>query len=177
MLIIGHLSLGYLVSLVLAKLLNISSSFPYYNTLIVIGVIAAIIPDLDFFLLFYKHKSLKLQRDDSHRKYLTHTLLFWVIISGLIFLIASNEVMKYASFFILMGGLSHLAGDSIEYGVMWLWPFLKKKYSMHKIPKENFKANEPLLRYYWKFFSQIYIKNGTFYVELILIVVALATII
>lgn len=176
MLTIGHIAFGYLTSLFLAKLFHISSYSPYYNILILIGIIASIIPDIDFFRLFYKHRSLKLQKNDTHRKYLTHIPLFWLTLSILIYIISilsSNELIRYSSFFILAGSVSHLIGDSLEYGIRWLWPFSKKQYIIHKIPKENFNAKESLLGYYWKFFSQIYIRNWTFYVELIIIIVSL----
>ena len=176
MLIFGHIAFGDIVSLFLAKILHISSSSPHYNILLMIGVIASIIPDLDNFILFYKYKSLKLQKDDSHRRYIPHTPLFWIIISVLVYIISPNDLIKYSSFFILAGSLSHLVGDSIEYGIVWFWPFSKKQYLIHKIPQENFKENEPLLSYYWKFFSRIYVKNWTFYVELIVILLALISI-
>ena len=89
------------------------------------------------------------------------------------YLIIQNAELKYVGLFILAGSMSHFIGDSLEYGIMWFWPFSKKQYYIHKIEKENFNKSEPLLRYYWKFFTKIYIKNYTFYAELVLIIAAL----
>lgn len=174
MLIFGHAAAGYLIVFLILKMFHSTLlTQSQINVLYIIGMIAAIIPDLDTYVMFYKHKSMKLQRNDSHRKYISHTLPFWFIVSILIFLFTQTFFGLYISLVVFLGALSHLIGDSIEYGIMWFWPFSKKQYSIHKIPKENINMKQSNAGYYWKFFNQIYIRNWTFYVEIILIVVAL----
>lgn len=176
MLWFGHIAFSYILCFVLSRILNLTPD-ANLNYLFLIGLIASIIPDLDTWILFYKYKSLKFQAEDSHRRYISHAPLVWIFTSLLIYFISTNDFVKYAGLFILVGSMSHFIGDSFEYGIMWLWPFSKKQFSMHKIPKENFRENEPLLSYYWKFFSKIYVKNWTFYIEIISIIIALIIII
>lgn len=174
MLIFGHAAAGYLITYFLIEIFHttlLTSS--QIDMLFVIGIITAILPDLDIFFMFIKYKSIKLQRNDSHRKNILHTLPFWILISMLIFVTTPTFFGLYISLVVFFGALTHLLGDSITYGIMWLWPFNNKLYSIYKIEIEKINMGQSNASYYWKFFTQIYIKNLTFYLELILVVIAL----
>lgn len=172
MLVFGHAAAGYLIVYLLMKIFHPTLlTDNQVNLLYIIGIIASLIPDLDIYLFFYKHKSIKLQRDDSHRKYFSHTVLFWLVISIIVFFAMGTFFGLYVSIVIFLSTMCHLLFDSIEYGVMWLWPFSNKQYCLHKVPKETkhmqeLKSNAD---YYYQFFTQIYFRNWTFYLEILVL--------
>ncbi len=155
MLGISHLSLGYLVFFALNKIFpSIILNKP---VLIVSAFIFSMLPD--FTGIFYN-------KIRDHHKDFFHVPLFWLIISLFIFLL-SFICMK--SFLITISALLffetqfHLLFDFITgrtIGVRFLYPFIKKEYSLFPInrsrgnidlrfPKFNKEQNE-----YLKFYLQ-----------------------
>ena len=64
----------------------------------------------------------------SHHRYFTHTPLFYLLISGVIWLAVD---WKWALIFLSVT-LTHLLMDSwsTDDGIMWLWPLNTKQYSL-----------------------------------------------
>lgn len=172
MLLPGHLAAGYLVSKALIQVGAFPLSAQEYNVAIATGMIASVIPDLDLIYFFFKNKSAKLQDDTSHRTLYSHAPFLWALVGILIYMFASTEVIKVSGLALWLGSWSHFLGDSIEYGIMWLWPFSSKQLSIRRISNKG-PEEKAFVRFYWKFFWGIYVRNWTFWIELGVIASAL----
>lgn len=173
MLWVGHLSLGYLFYKIILSVYPAEIISQYeLNILLVVTLIASILPDLDFISFFTKNKSMKLQNYSSHRTQISHAPLIYLTVGVIFYLVSQTIFFKIASILFIVGIMGHFIGDSIEYGIMWLWPLSKKQYSLHKVPKENIQSSG-IVDYYWKFFWSIYVKNWTFWIELGVILTAI----
>lgn len=81
-----------------------------------------IFPDIDvIFYYFFKAET-------SHRDYPTHSLLPYIFLA----LVVAFFSRRFAFAFFL-GAVSHLVGDSLSFGVKWLWPFSQKMYALTDI--------------------------------------------
>lgn len=168
----GHASAGYLVAIGIGVALPQAGSDTV--SLLAFGALCGALPDIDMLAAFAKTRSLVIENEkQSHRAYITHTPLFWIVMALFMLLISAN-----ASFalIVLLAPLSHLFLDSLEDEIHWLGPLSKKGYVIFKrekalaIPRQNFFS-------YWKKFLLWYITNRrlTAMLEIILIVVALST--
>ena len=131
----GHISGGYIVTKAILSILHPSFSAAKINALLIIGTLSGELPDIDLVRLYFAGKRSKTVMDEDHRNYITHTPLVWLCVAGIIFIVGmlmSSSFTKYLSLAVLAGSWSHLLLDSIEYGVMWLWPFSSKRYSLIK---------------------------------------------
>ena len=116
--IIGHLPGGFLITY---SALRKHRQAPYYLILLLAGMVASIVPDLD---LFYHH--LVDHRQHGHHSYWTHIPIYWLGIY-LSFLLPARvlnakrvELLLHVVFLALM---SHMLLDSITSGIKWLYPF------------------------------------------------------
>ena len=174
MLWLGHASVGYLIAYFLIKVFHSTLlTGNDVNLLLLFGAIAGILPDIDFIFFFLSNKSIKLQRNDTHHKYITHTILFWLIVSLILLFVTGTFFGIYLSIILFLSALSHLILDSLQYEIMFFWPFSKKYYGLNAMPKENLDMKQSTTSYYWKFFWKIYAKNWTFYLELIFLIIVL----
>ncbi len=178
MILPGHISGGYLATRAILYLVPIATSFSSTQIIIlyIVGIIASEGPDFDLIKFFFEHKSIKLQKKDSHRKYISHTPIFWLVISFAIILIGyifGNSFVSIIGLIILGGSWSHLIFDSLEYGIMWLWPFSHKFYSIHSVTEEDINEQKGTISYYWTFLTKYYIRRWTFYLEIIVTFIAL----
>lgn len=98
---------------------------------ILAGAFLGLLPDLDtlFALLFGKWSPGSQML--SHHRYLTHTPIFYLLVSGIIWWVVD---WKCALLFLAVT-LAHLLMDSwsTDDGIMWLWPFNFKQYSILSI--------------------------------------------
>lgn len=172
MLLPGHVAAGYLVSKALIHAGNFPLSPQESNIVIAAGVISSIIPDLDLIYFFFKNKSGKLQDDKSHRTLYSHAPFLWALAGILLYIVAPTEVVKVSGLALWLGSWSHFIGDSVEYGIMWLWPFSSKQLSIRRINNKG-PEEKAFVRFYWKFFWGIYVRNWTFWIELGVITLAL----
>jgi hypothetical protein len=171
----GHLAGGYLAARALMALSNPALSRPEINALYIITILAAEAPDLDLIRFFFEHRSLKLQKTDSHRKYASHAPAAWLFGSFVIVLagyLLGIPFVSYAGLAVLCGSWSHFILDSVEYGIMWLWPFSKKMFALRYPVQEEIDEQIGTISYYWQFIKKYYCKYITFYLELIVIAVA-----
>ncbi len=169
----GHIAAGYLVAQGAVSVLGISES--HANLLLFVGALAGVAPDLDFIPFFAKHRTLKLVRGDSHRGYITHTPLFWLIVGLTVYLINISSPLRYFGLVIWLSSWSHLLGDSLEYGIRWLWPFRNQYYSLLPAPAADalvtYKVRTPV--FYFEYFMVVYPKSRAFILEVGLIVAGL----
>ena len=173
MLLPGHLAAGYIVTDTILKTLGDDISSADTKMLLVIGTLAGALPDLDLISFFLKNKSLKLQSNESHRTYISHAPLLWVAAGFVIFLASDSIFYETFGLVLMCSTLSHFIFDYNEYGIMWLWPFSKKQYSLVKPKIATYPDDRSLGHFYWKIFTREYLRNKTWYVEIIVIVAAL----
>ncbi len=178
----GHLAGGYLASSAILLLSNNLLTNPEMVSLLMIGTIAGELPDIDLFLFSKEeHDQIKKHKKMSvcnHREYITHAPVFWLILCSIVVLsgyIFDNHFAQMLGQIILAGTCSHLLLDSIDDGVMWLWPYSKKRYAIFKASTETH-VRIHSLKYYWKFITTQYPKYWTFYVEIFISIIAVYTI-
>lgn len=173
----GHLAGGYLAALALLTVGEPSITAAQASALLAIGAIAGDGPDIDLFLYYFNQRSKRPSADSSgHRHYITHTPAFWLVLSLIIFgigLIADSTFVQYIGWVILAGSWSHLLLDSIEFGVRWLWPIMKRRYYL--LPGSNPVIDEPkgTLRYYRELIRATAFRNVTFYAEITVTAIAI----
>jgi membrane-bound metal-dependent hydrolase YbcI (DUF457 family) len=177
MLWLGHIALGYLASKLVISLLGIPLSPNQADSLILIGMMAAILPDIDLVPFFLRHKSFKIQKDKSHRKVWSHAPLLWAFLIIIVASFLKSQFALMSVLVFLIGSLSHFLADSIEYGVFWLWPFSKKKvYIREANGNGNGVSYSPeghtAYQHYKHFLKSVYIRNWTVRVEAIILIVA-----
>jgi len=96
-----------------------------------IGLVVAfsIIPDVDIIW------------SSLHRNKLTHTPIFWGFIAALI--VAINR----GTWIIIPPLLFHLFLDTIDYGIMVLYPFSRKKHGLRLLEKDSTRESKALTSY------------------------------
>ena len=167
----GHLAGGYLAARALLSLTH--ASFPPGQTtaLLAIGTLAGELPDIDL-VRFALDK-----RDADHRDYFTHAPLFWLAIALVIALVgyaAGSPFSEFVGWLVLSGSWCHLLFDSVEYGVMWLWPFSVKRFALERrVPEEHIDAPAGSLRHHVAFMFGPYLKTWTFWAEIAVTLFAL----
>lgn len=112
-----------------------------------LAVSTTLIPDLDYAIYWHKHRQSPF-----------HTPLFGLVVLLVYFLSASTVKFAILSpfFFIMaMGIFIHILLDSIDYGIMWLYPFDKKLYGL-KLLKSG---PEPLKNYLKTYYSNKWMRN------------------
>ena len=126
-----------------------------------LAVSTVLIPDLDYAIYWNKH-----------RKSFFHTPLF-----GLLMLVGGFLLVPYQIFIlgltiskalilISVGILLHLILDSIDFGVMWLYPFDKKLYGLKLLRT----GPQPFKNYIKTYYSNKYMRN----LEIVFLVLTLA---
>lgn len=133
------IGIGLILGVLLSSLSGIS-----YTTSLVIGVIACLLPDLDFIWPnirgSYSYKK-------SHRDGLHYPLLFIPIVAVL-----GSVVDPYIGLALGIGSLLHFVHDSIGvgWGVKWLFPIDNKSYAfLYRAGLEAEKGMPKKLVYVW----------------------------
>lgn len=146
------------------------------NSLLIIGTLAGELPDIDLIRLYFDHKLERPGRVNDHRVYITHAPFFWLMISLIIVAggyLAGSLFTEWIGWLVLAGSWSHLILDSLEYGVMWLWPFSKKLFTAKKeVPSENIAARPGSPSHHFHYISKVYVKTISFWVEIIITLAA-----
>ena len=94
----------------------------------------------------------------------------------LVYLLANSLYWKYFGLVILASAGSHLLVDSIEIGVMWLWPFSKKQYMLIDNPTTHgnpFSSEKNIVVYYMKMYRYVYMRMHTFKIGLVVVFISL----
>jgi hypothetical protein len=172
MLWIGHLALGYLVFKLFSFLVPMSLTGHEQTILLAVALIASVLPDLDFIPFFIRNKSMKLQSGKSHREGFSHAPLFYTLIAAILLAIPFSNLFHMAVLVGLVSIIGHFIGDTIEYGVPWLWPFSSKRYALHQVSPEKISRKSSTIGFYWTFFVKIYVKNYTFCLDLLCVLAA-----
>jgi hypothetical protein len=173
----GHLAAGYLITKGLLDLAPGVFSPTQTTVLLIIGTLFGDGPDIDliwfYFANKYWHKDKK-----SHRDYFTHKPIVWLSLSIAVFLVGlavSSTIVQFLALVILASSCGHFIIDTIEGGVRWLWPFSSKKFELIKIVDADplpgmIRGTFPHYLYVLRF---VYIKRVSFYLEILVTLIAL----
>lgn len=170
----GHIAAGYLTGYALLKFSHPAVSIQQQTQLLWWAVFFGFAPDLDVFVYFALNKTLLVSGEakKNHRLYISHAPMLWLLAGLAIYFFASSIYLKNIGLLLWLGSWSHFLLDSVEYGIMWLWPFSAKIYAFKnrdvKVPvkeKTFFKHSAEFLK--------IYSKRLSFYLEVLIILLAL----
>jgi hypothetical protein len=111
------IGVGLLLGILLSSLTTLN-----YGLCLSLGVLASLLPDLDFLAQYIKTKALP---RTSHRDGLHYPILFIPVVGVLGWLVQPEIGLVFA-----LGALFHFIHDSIGvgFGVKWLFPFKKNSY-------------------------------------------------
>jgi hypothetical protein len=170
----GHIAAGFLTAEALLKLTHPSLTAAQSNQLLWWGMFFGFVPDLDSFVTFAREKAFFLtNQKNNHRKMFTHAPLLWLAAGMLVVLFAPTTYWRYVGLLLWLGSWSHFLLDSIQYGIMWLWPFSPRIYSL--FDRESvFQIKERKFFSYWTTFVKTYVRQISFYLEIIIIISAFA---
>lgn len=98
---------------------------------ILVGAILGFLPDFDSIFAFLFGKWSPGSQMLSHHRYFSHTPLFFILVSGVIWLIFDWKL----AFLFFAVTMTHLLMDSwsTDDGVMWLWPISSEQFSIFRI--------------------------------------------
>jgi len=176
----GHLAGGYLTALAVLEIAHTALPTPLTpheaTALLIFGTLAADLPDLDLFWFSFKHRVLGSQTDDNHRNYVSHAPIIWLAIALIVVgigALAGSTFTELIGWLILSGSWTHFLLDSIEFGVMWLWPFSHKRFCLRRV--EEVDTGVPLgsFAHYWRQITRVYPTRITFWCELTVTLAAL----
>ena len=173
----GHVAAGYLTAKALLKIIAPNLPSDQMQDLVWWGVFWSFAPDLDNFVAFLKVKSFYYNKKDNsiHRQFYSHIPLLWLIIGLGIYFFSTETYWKIFGLMLWVGSWTHFVLDSIEYGVMWLWPVNKELWALKdrgvkkQIDGDSFKT-------YWLTYLKYYLSRLTFYCEVVIIICALISI-
>ncbi len=172
----GHVAAGYLTAAAILKFTNPGFSESEVGCILWFGVFFGFAPDLDIIYFFIKHKTMlvsgKDSKEDSHRKYLSHAPVLWLIPALLVVLFAPSLYWKYVGLLFWLGSWSHFVLDSIDYGIMWLWPFSNQVYAL-KNRGVKLQVTETGLFTHSIGFLKLYSRRASFYLEVCIIICAI----
>ncbi len=169
----GHVAAGYLTALAAIKIFNPNFDQHQINQLLTLGMFWGFAPDLDKFYEFFKIGSFTSDfKKADHRKFVSHAPFLWLIVGTVLYLIVSDPFWKFNAILLVAGSFSHFLLDSIEYGIPWLWPFTSKLFAVINADKKIFEVSEKSFFKHWISFVKFYITRPTFYLELLVLLIA-----
>ncbi len=169
MILPGHLAAGFLTASAILHVTSPELAPVQANLLLAFGTLAGDFPDVDVFYNMLKHRAISPKGLDEHRDYLTHAPAIWLVAGLTIFFFASSPFYKLIGLLTWLGPWSHFLCDSIEIGVMWLWPFSRKRYALRKElpPRETGSSSD------WINLLNTYRRLYSFYAEAALVIIAI----
>lgn len=169
----GHIAAGYLTARALIYFTQPAISQSQQSQLLWWGIFLGFAPDLDSFVSFAKERAWFVKnRANNHRKFITHAPILWLIAGLVVYFFSPDAYWKTVGLLIWLASWSHFLLDSIEYGIMWLWPFSNKIYAFRN-RERDFKLTENSFFGYWWHFVKSYIQTLTFYCEIIILLITL----
>ena len=172
----GHLAGGYLATKAILSLSHVAFSSVQMRVLYAIGIAAGEAPDIDLVWFFFEHRSSKQNKKEHHRSYPTHAPVLWLAASLVIMVVGyflGSVFTEYIGAVILGGSFSHFLLDSIEHGVMWLWPLSNRFFCLKKLKEPVIDKKPGGLPFYYELVTKHYIKDPTFYIEMAITLVAI----
>ena len=170
----GHIAAGFVTAYSFVKIFKPALEPSQINLLIFWGTFFGFAPDLDMFWAFAKERAFivkDLQQTD-HRKFFTHAPLPWLCAGLLIYFLSASEFAKCLGLLLWLGSWSHFVLDSIEYGIMWVWPFSSRMFAFKGVGKWQKIEETRFFRYWWKQVL-LYVRSVSFYLEVMIVIFAL----
>jgi hypothetical protein len=162
----GHIGGGVVVGCLAEKLIlkgQLSSAK------VGIIILISILPDLDSSLAVLFKKWRPGQEKLNHHDYFSHTPLFYLLLSVIVWLIWGKEI----GVLFLLITFTHLLLDTwaTDDGIMWLWPITRKKYSIFStnLHEGGLYGTKYYLRYIGKL--QVSIPEAVLFVSGVLLVI------
>ncbi len=169
----GHIAAGFLTAKALLRYNHRSLTIHQQSMLLFWGALFGFSPDLDTFVSFAREKAFVVKnRQNNHRKFVSHAPILWLFAGLLIYFLAKTAYVKDIGLLLWLASWSHFILDSIDYGIMWLWPFSKKVYALRN-REVNFKIADKTFLGYWFEFLKYYSKTWTFYTEILILALSL----
>jgi membrane-bound metal-dependent hydrolase YbcI (DUF457 family) len=169
----GHIAAGFLTAEALLKIAHPQITQTQQNQLLWWGMFFGFAPDLDYFIGFIReHAWFIKQQRNNHRKFISHAPILWLIAGLAIYFLSVDTYWKLVGLLLWLASWSHFLLDSIEYGIMWLWPFSSEIYALRNKEKD-LKSRDNNFLDFWITFVKSYTKTVTFYCEVIIIILAL----
>lgn len=173
----GHIAAGYLVARGVLALTHPALSSVQQNYLIWWTVFFGFAPDLDMFAAFAQVQRFIVTGKLNHRKFFSHAPILWLLLGVCIAFPAwlmHNLFWEYAGLLAWLGSWSHFALDSIQSGVMWLWPVKTQQFALKdaglssELPERRFVP-------YWISFLKFYATEATlsFVLEIVVLLAAI----
>ncbi|MBT6401463.1 metal-dependent hydrolase [candidate division WWE3 bacterium] len=135
--VFSHAFAGAALTKLIKKTVSKKMFKKHQNIFYFVGIIAAILPDLDIISMLF-------DTSIRHRELLSHSLLPYVLISLIIWIISQikeSKPLALISVIFLVGTLSHLFFDYVAGGIALLAPFTDKIYGY----AINLPSDPPLL--------------------------------
>ncbi|MBI4215592.1 MAG: metal-dependent hydrolase [Parcubacteria group bacterium] len=164
----GHIAAGFIAAYTVLKIGGPSLTLDEVNLLLLWGAFCGFVPDLDTFIVFAKLKAWIVVKDNkiNHRKWVTHAPILWLGAGLLVYGLAASSFWQYAGLILAFSSLSHFVLDSIQYGVMWLWPFQRRIYALRDREKQVPVEIAPFAQFWSDYLRRYRIHyQWTFYAE------------
>jgi len=169
----GHVAAGFLTAKALLHFTHPALSAAQQSQLVWWGMFFGFIPDIDTFIAFAKEKAFFVKnQDNNHRKQFTHAPVLWFIAGMIVVVLAPSTYWRYVGLLLWLGSWSHFLLDTIQYGIMWIWPLSHKVFAI-KDREREFKIEDDSFFAYWWTFVKAYAKTLTFSLEVIIIISAI----
>jgi len=171
----GHIAAGFITAKALLHFSHQNFTPHERQALLLWGMLFGFIPDIDTFIGFIREKTLfAVSQKNNHRKFVTHAPIIWLAMGLIVILVAPNVYWKYVGLLLWLGSWSHFILDTVQYGIMWLWPFSKRIYAVMDREKDYIhNPEEKTFFSYWWGFVKSYSKTLSFFLELIIIISAI----
>ncbi|MDR3642250.1 MAG: metal-dependent hydrolase [Candidatus Doudnabacteria bacterium] len=169
----GHIAAGFLTAEALLHFTHPELSPLQQNQMLWWGMFFGFAPDLDYFWIFFREQAftIKNSQKNNHRRLISHAPILWLIAGLLIYFLSRSAYIQTVGLLVWLASWSHLILDSVEDGIMWLWPLSKKQFAL-SFPPNIIVQDRRFFRHWWSFFQQ-YLKRLTFYLEVLTILTAL----
>lgn len=171
----GHVAAGYLTGYALLKFAHPALEIHQQTQLLWWATFFGFAPDLDVFYFFIRNKTLLVSGEakSNHRFYFSHAPVLWLLAGLGVYFFGSSIYIKDIGLLLWLGSWSHFLVDSVEYGVMWLWPFSTKIYAFKNQGVKVPVSEQSFFRHSFQFLK-IYSRRLSFYLEMVIIISALA---
>jgi len=169
----GHIAAGYLAAKYFLRTFYPGIPPVETNELLLLGAFFAFAPDLDAFFSFFVTGSFTFNVEKTdHRKYISHAPVIWLAAGLLLYFFGPTQSWRVGGLLLWLCSWSHFALDSVQSGIMWLWPFSREVFALKdrgvklvKVQKRGFFAY--WLDFVWQYFLKAKL---SFFIELALII-------
>jgi len=172
----GHVAAGFLTAYAVIKIAKPDLDPGQINQLLLVGTFFGFAPDLDEFWFFLKNRNwlvAPVKVIKYHRHFWSHAPVVWLLAGMLVIVIAQNIWWQLVGLILWLAAWSHFVLDSIEYGIMWLWPASGKLYALKGAGRKPFITEEKNFFKHSFLFLKFYTTRVSFYLEVLIIILFL----